>query len=694
MPKSIQPKQLTLIAEAKQFLMSLNRKNYDTARELGDLGINQLRDELLAKGTRVSAINNRRYLGNKHAITGFIRNIIDEYCHGVNSVADVFTGTGAVANAFIDKTLVTNDLLYSNYLTSLAWFSPEDYRPQLIIKFTNFLNSINTDVENYVRKNFADTYFPADDCSKIGEARQLVQEAYNLKLINTREHSILVTSIIYGMDRIANTVGHYDAYRKNAGFDKTLEFPVLFPEWNLSTDNQILNKDANDIIGSIHCDLLYLDPPYNSRQYSDAYHLLENIAKWEQPEVFGIARKMNRAAIKSDYNTVRATEALRDLVSKSRARYIAFSYNNMATKGNGRSNAKISDSDIIEILKEKGSVQVFETAHKPFSTGKSEISDNRERLFVCTVENRHTVNKSIVQSPINYIGGKGKLISQLQPLLPHSELFVDVFSGGCTVGSNIDAEKVIFNDINSELINLLSYLVNNEPLSIISELDRRIQRLGLSDTFRNGYAFYGTQSSEGLASYNKEAYLKLRDQYNLLATDSEEKSPLLYLLIIFGFNNQIRFNSKGLFNLPVGKRDFNSKMRKKLELFHNRVNQINYSFTSVDFRKIDIAETPDDTLFYCDPPYLITQATYNENGAWSESLEQDLLSFLDSIAHSGRKFALSNVISAKGRSNEILQSWLESRSYKVTRLSMNYQNSNYQRSNKTSPTIEVLVTNY
>ena len=161
------------------------------------------------------------------------------------------------------------------------------------------------------------------------------------------------------MDRIANTVGHYDAYRKNADFKKKLVLNVLLPEIDLNLNNRIFNEDANELIERIECDLLYLDPPYNSRQYSDAYHLLENVARWEKPEVFGVARKMDRSALKSDYCMSNATQAFEDLIDSADAKYILLSYNNMQNKGNDRSNAKISDSDIFRILEKKGKVKVF-----------------------------------------------------------------------------------------------------------------------------------------------------------------------------------------------------------------------------------------------------------------------------------------------------------------------------------------------
>lgn len=687
-----------LLPESQQFLATMGAAQYSTADVLGAEGVDALRTTLNASGTRLSTINNRRYLGNKHGITGFIREVVEAHCPDVETVADVFTGTGAVANAFADKTLFTNDLLYSNYLSSIAWFSPAQYRPEVIIEFVAFFNGIETSEDNYVRKNFADTYFSADDCSVIGEAREIVSQARERSIINDRENAILVTSILYGIDRIANTVGHYDAYRKNAAFDRILQFPAILPDWKFFADNRIYNDDANKIIGDLDCDLLYLDPPYNSRQYSDAYHLLENIARWEFPEVHGVARKMDRTPLKSDYNTVRAADALRDLVSKTSARYIVLSYNNMASKGNGRSNAKISDEDIMEILQGKGTVTIHETDHKAFSTGKSSISDNSERLFVCAVEQKDPGPRPIVLSPINYIGGKGRLISQLQPLLQPAgsgplDCFVDVFAGGCTVGANITAEKVIFNDKSTPLVNLMRFLAESDTEDLIRNVDERIAAYGLSDTHRLGYSAFRSESSSGLAKYNKPGYLKLRDDYNKLNPDDPGRDLLLYLLIIFGFNNQLRFNRNDQFNLPVGKRDFNAKMRKKLELFHERLQSIDYEFTTRDFRDIDIDSLPKKTLFYCDPPYLITEATYNERGGWSEVDEHDLLKFLDAVNDSGRSFALSNVTHAKGRSNDILTQWLDHRDLTTHTPSMSYSNSNYQRANSNSLTVEVLITN-
>ena len=342
-----------------------------------DIGLAEL-------GLKRSYINNRRYLGNKYSLSDFIRETVENNCNDINIVCDIFSGTGAVANSFKDKTLITNDLLYSNYISNYAWFASEDYCSKKIVKIVHGYNQLKTSEKNYMRDNFADTFFSADDCSKIGYIREDIENKYHSEEINFKEYAILITALLYGMDKIANTVGHYDAYRKNAKFDRELVLNVLLPEKN-TNNNSCYNVDANDLIKSIKCDLLYLDPPYNSRQYCDAYHLLENVARWEKPAVFGIARKMDRTALKSDYCKITAAKAFEELVKHAKAKYILLSYNNMSDKGNERSNAKISDDDIFRILGEKGNLKVFESDYKSFSTGKSNIRDNKERLFLCEV---------------------------------------------------------------------------------------------------------------------------------------------------------------------------------------------------------------------------------------------------------------------------------------------------------------------
>ena len=338
---------------------------------------------------RTADIWNRRYLGNKFKLLKFLREIVDDHCAEVETVADIFSGTGAVTSAFTDKIVITNDLLYSNYLCNLAWFGSEKVRLHLLQNFIAEYNRAEDLPANYMTDNFADTYFSKIDCTKIGFVREDVEEKFRLGVINERERAVLVASLIYAMDKIANTCGHYDAWRHGAIFERRLILPVLNVPAENNRQNRCFNEDANELVRRIEADLIYIDPPYNSRQYSDTYHLLENVARWQKPPVHGVARKMNRARLKSLYCTSKATDAFEDLIQDCNAKYILFSYNNMANKGNARSNARIADEDIFRILNAKGDVEVFAKKYKPFTTGRSDIRGNEERLFLCKVRRRN-----------------------------------------------------------------------------------------------------------------------------------------------------------------------------------------------------------------------------------------------------------------------------------------------------------------
>ncbi len=642
---------------------------------------------------KTSLINNRRYLGNKYKLLPFIRDVVESECKNVKVVADIFSGTGAVASAFKDKELITNDLMYSNYLSHLSWFGTQTFDEKKLIDFIISYNDLEVSEENYMTDNFTNTFFDFENCSKIGFIREDIESKYRKKVINERERAILITSLLYAMDRIANTCGHYDAYIKNVEFSKKLELSVLLVEQNSGHKNNCFNVDANELVRYIKADLVYIDPPYNSRQYCDTYHLLENVALWQKPKVHGVARKMDRSKMKSAYSTKDAVEAFEDLIANIDAKYILFSYNNMATKGNQRSNAKISDDEIMRILSKKGEVKVFSESYKAFTTGKSDIKNNEERLFLCICNKK----KDNIQSPLNYTGGKYKLLPQIVPHFPKNiNTFVDLFCGGCNVGINIDSEKVIFNDVNTKLIDLFNTFKNMDKDIVFELIEEIISKYELSDTRKHGYDKYDCNSSNGLGSYNKEKFLKLRSDFNEYKHFDYYKNVMLYVVIVFCFNNQIRFNSKDEFNLPVGKRDFNKNMYKKLDNFIDRIKLLDCTFTNLNFTQFDISKLQKDDFVYIDPPYLITCASYNESGGWGEEQEIKLLEVLDELHKNKIRFALSNVVKSKGKENKILIDWLEknSENYKVINLDFNYTNSNYQTKDRTGNTEEVLIINY
>ena len=505
------------------------------------------------------SINNRRYIGSKARMLNFINEVIQKEKIEFSSFFDLFAGTGIVGDFFNDsKTKIyVNDLLKSNYLSYLAWFGNEKVDKKKIEKMILEYNSLGNLEDNYFSINFGDTYFSKDNCKKIGYIRENIENCFLNNEINTRERAILITSLLYAMDKIANTVGHYDAYRKNGDLDKKLELCMLDlkPIAN-NKNNKIFNEDSNELVRNIKADVVYIDPPYNSRQYSDAYHLLENVATWEKQEVFGVAKKMKRNGIKSKYCSVSAPLAFKDLIENINAKYIIVSYNNMGTKGAGRSQAKISDEDIMNTLSSKGNVKVYEFDYNQFNTGKTKIENHKERLFVCKVGTKVKAKEKTkvaniadkVKSPLNYTGGKYKLLNQIIPIFPDDlDLFVDMFSGGGNVGINVNAKKIICVDKQKEIIRVMNLFKKYEDGYIIDKLEKIIDKYNLSNSLLNGYELYNCTSDKGLGQYNKSKYLELRNDYNKEKEDSIEKDFLFLTLVIYGFNNQIRFNSNGEF---------------------------------------------------------------------------------------------------------------------------------------------------
>ncbi len=304
----------------------------------------------------------------------------------------------------------------------------------------------------------------------------------------------------------------------------------------------------------------------------------------------------------------------------------------------------------------------------------------------------------MIQSPLNYTGGKYKLLPQILPLFPKNiNLFIDLFCGGCNVGINVNCNKVIYNDIDINLLYLYNTFKNLDKQSVFEWIYQIIEKYDLSLVSKYGYDFYKCDSNKGLGSYNKDKFIKLRTDFNQKRLNENYDYyyyVMLYVLIVYAFNNQIRFNAKGEFNLPVGKRDFNENMKNKLSNFIDKIKEQNCEFTCLDFRKFDISILTRDDFVYIDPPYLITCATYNEKGGWTENDEKDLLKFLDKLNENGIHFGLSNVLKSKGNENNILITWLNQSKYRTINLNYSYSNSNYHIKNKTSNSEEVLIINY
>ena len=321
------------------------------------------------------------------------------------------------------------------------------------------------------------------------------------------------------------------------------------------------------------------------------------------------------------------------------------------------------------------------------------------------IEKRRENNMCLAQvckSPINYTGNKYRILPQFIKYFPKNvNKCMDLFTGGATIAINFIAKEIIAVDNNPRVINLLKFLKKQDYYKLMKKVDNTIEIYGLSNSYKNGYSYYKkyVEGNNGLKKYNIEGFNRLKKDYNDLKNKNTNKANLyLYLLMVYAFNNDIRFNSKGEFNLPVGKTDMNKSNRNKLKKYIDVCNDKKIEFICKDFRKINIKDFNDIEFIYADPPYLITDAVYNENDGWGKKEEIALLNMLDKLHNKGIKFALSNVLQKKKLNikNEILYNWLEKNQekYFINKIDYNYRSASYNKKNRDGLEEEILITNY
>ncbi len=630
-------------------------------------------------------LQNRRYIGNKHKLTDWIFSILNKECSG-DSFADIFAGTGvvgAIASKYFNK-IILNDFLYSNYIIYKAFFEKGSWNQNKIKSIINSYNNINANSlnENYFSKNFGKRYFSKSSSKIIGFIRQNIED--NKRKFTKKEYYILIAGLLYSTDKIANTVGHYDAYFKKQSIKDNFYMRSIHP---LNIDKlSIFREDTNLLAKKIKADIVYIDPPYNSRQYSRFYHILETLTKWDNPKLYGVALKPERENM-SDYCRESAKSKFAELINDINTKYLVVSYNNTYNSKSSSSQNKITLEEIKNILNKKGQTKTFRKDYRYFNTGNTDFNNHKEYLFITEVGS----NRKIKRSPFFYVGDKYKLMSQLGRLFPKKiNNFYEPFVGGGTVFLNIQAKKYFLNDIDKNLINIHKILIKNASIKndFFIDLEKIIYKYKLSHSYKKDIVpdfLKKTFKKTYYAKFNKTGYEKLRKQVN----KNKENDPLiLYVLLIYGFNRMLRFNGRGKFNLPVGNVDFNKNVVNALNSYFSFVQDKNINLTAKDFKQfLNKINYLKDDFIYLDPPYLITSSEYNK--LWSEKLEVDLLSLVDNLNEKNIKFALSNVTHYNGDKNNLLIKWMKK--YNVHKIESNYIN--YHNNQKKQIT-EVLITNY
>ncbi|MDR2757212.1 MAG: DNA adenine methylase [Planctomycetaceae bacterium] len=338
------------------------------------------------------SLESRRYIGNKAKLTKWIMDLIDKETEKVNTFVDIFAGTASVSNQAIPKykQVIINDILFSNNVIYKGFFEAGEWDVEKLNDIITYYNALDPDMlqENYFSKNFGGKFYEHNVAKLIGHIRQDIE---NIKSkLTVKEYNILLSTLIYNIDKLANTVGHFDAYIKKQIRVQQLHLRLI----NARDFNnvKIYRENANELAKRLKSDLVYIDPPYNSRQYNRFYHLYETLVKWDKPLLFGVALKP-APENNSLYCTTKARDAFEHLVVNLNTRFLVVSYNNTYNSKSHSSENKIRLEEIESILNKCGKTKIFECSHKFFNTGKTEFEDHKELLFITEVDDKRK-NKS------------------------------------------------------------------------------------------------------------------------------------------------------------------------------------------------------------------------------------------------------------------------------------------------------------
>ena len=575
-----------------------------------------------------------RYIGSKEKLKEKIISEIGDINGKV--FVDLFAGTGSIlSNIKSTGTIIGNDSMYFSKVISLGKNQPKKLNKIKIKKIINHLNSKSIEswiTNNYSLKGSKRKYFSTENAMRIDGIRQEINNLASSGKINEHEEMYLLYCLLESVSRVSNITGTYGSFLKK-------EDPRYFKKLILKEEEYRVQKisfttlDAIKFVEQYSGNVIYMDPPYTSVDYSLAYHVLEDIALYDAPLIKGITGQRIINNNKSDLSKKsRVKRYFSELIQKTNFSKIILSYSShgLLTLGTIK---KILSSQNLKFKISKISYKEYSNINK---TSKGKLFE-----YIITIKKKFKV----IKNPINYSGNKIDIINEIRKYFPKdSKRFFDVFTGGMNVPINANYFNEYFmNDINYAIINLYKAMKKKTFVKNVLEIKNKINLI------RN----------------NKHTYLELRKKYNVSKRPEE-----LFLLLIYGFQNQFRFNSSHEFNNPVGLGYLSNLKLEQLKSFINSIQYMNITFSHESFEEFikKIIIKPTD-FFYLDPPYLITTASYNDGkrgfNGWTTHDEEKLLEMLNDIHISGGKFMLSNVVQHKNKRNTILMEWIEVNNFKV-----------------------------
>ncbi len=594
-----------------------------------------------------------RYIGSKNKLLTEIDSLLEKKKLKKQGLVffDAFSGTSVVGQNYKDlyKIIANDNLTFAAIIADAKLNAPSDmFRTLGFDPFCYFNNNV-CQCDGFISQNYAPKlssrmYFSAENASKIDYIRTTIQTWYDEHKIDEHEKNYLIASLLESLSKVANIAGVYGSYLKtwDPRAVKPMQFFKIDDNPHVTNNAQVFNEDILKLINKVSGDIIYIDPPYTKNQYSVQYHMLETVAKYDSPVLNGKTGARNMADKSSVFSKPGEVEkAFEYLIAHANFKHIIVSY---STDG-------LMSKDYIEnVLRRYGKTETLDVVDINYQRYLNAKADDKEnhREFLFYIKKKDDVQYA---SPLNFIGGKGDLISFIRANLPNDiDAFYDLFGGGFNVGINvINANKIVYNDINFKVKELLEYITKCNVAEFIVYIRKQISKYGLEKG-------------------NKDNYISFRDYYNAQPIDKRDVRDL-FILIMFGFQQQIRFNSKYDYNNPVGQAGFNDKVLEKLVSFARITNEMNAVYYSIDY-SLFFDKINKEDFVYIDPPYLITLGSYNDGkrgfNGWNEKEEKRLYAFLDKLDRHNIRFMLSNVLIHNGKENKLLSEWLDkNRQYKV-----------------------------
>ena len=616
-----------------------------------------------------------RYLGNKQNLTSFIENVIKKYNIQGEVFADLFSGTCSVGDHFKDNyQIIANDYMYFSKVISDAKIlnkTPPSFK-NFFEKFKTtpfeYLNTKTyTPTSNYfVYENYSPKgnrmYLNESNSIKIDGMRLDIEEIYKNGFIDYKEYVFLIASLLGSVLKVSNTSGTYQAFFKFWEARSKKVYRIIPLEINttktVNKNNISYSENINKLVRKISGDIAYLDPPYTITQYTNSYHVLETIARYDSPELFGITGRRKKRELSNYSNKTNAFIEFEDLFRQIDFEHILISYSNQSI-------IKIEELvTLARLFAIDGVVHIEECGYREYATNNLSHKGKKERLKEIIIYFRK--DRSINKSPLNYSGSKDNVLPKMFKSLPkHVDTFVDAMGGAFNVGGNTTAlNKVVYNEYNPFVFEIMKMFNDSNPKDIINKATSLVEEFGLSKK-------------------GKDEYLALREHYN----KNENTAFNLFILQIYAFQNMIRFNKKLEMNTPIGNNEYSKSIKDRILKFKVRAPQVEYKQGS--YKDIELEHLPKDTVFYFDPPYFITKAEYNDGKrgmeGWNAQKESELLNYLFELDKKGYKFMLSNVVYHNGNSHHILLEWINTHGYNT--IEIGETGAKYPRK-------EVLITNY